>query len=365
VQLALSILCENPRHRTGLSTLFPAFVAAALRHFPEVRWLVFAGPGQPWSVADGRVEVVRRFPANDRLGARLFADHFLVAAEARRRGAAALLTVGFHPVRPAGLPVILHVFSLHHRHQRGLRSAYRRWATARGLRRAALVIANSAWMAAQLPVRPARLLVSPEGVDLDRFRPDGPAGGRALPPEYLLWAGNLYPYKRAELALAAYACLPPATRARFPLLVAGGDWNGGRTRAEAAASRLGLGNTVRFLGWVDDADLPALFRGARAHLLSTAEESFGRSVLEAMACGCPNLLQDLPVLREVTGGAAQFTDFVDPAAAGAALGTLCEDDSLAARIRAAGLRRAADFNFSRLARERVGAILEALGQVTR
>jgi len=297
--------------------------------------------------------------------ARLWADQFRVAAEARRRGAAALLTVGYYPARTAGLPVIMHVFSLHHLRQGGLRSAYRRWALNRGLRRAALVIANSKWTATQLPVRPAPLLVSHEGVDLDRFRPEGPKGGPAWPAEYLLWAGNFYAYKRAELALAAYARLPAALRARFPLLMAGGDWSGGRARAEAAAVHFGVARDVRFLGWVEDAVLPALFRGARAHLLSTAEETFGRSVLEAMACGCPNLLQDLPVLREVTGGVAQFVDFSDSAAAGAGLERLCADEAQVAQLRAAGPRRAAEFGFSRLARERVEAILAAVGATNR
>ena len=336
-------------------------VAEARRLFPQVSWLIFAGPDQPWPVADERVEVVRRFPANDRLLARLWADHFCVAAEARRRGAAALLTVGFCPVRPAGLPVVMHVFSLPHSHQGGLRNIYRRWAVGRGLRRAALVITNSQWTAAQLAVNPEKLLVSYEGVDSGRFRPDGPAGAPELPPHYLLWAANFYPYKRAELALAAYARLPAELRARFPFLLAGGDWAGGRARAEAEAARLGVERDVRFLGWVDDTALPALYRGARAHVLASAEETFGRSVLEAMACGCPCVLQDLPVLHEVTGGAAQFTDFADLPAAAAAMAAVCEDDALAARLRAAGLRRAGEFSFVRLARERVGAVLQMLG----
>ena len=307
------------------------------------------------------MELVRRFSANDRLAARLWADHFCVAAEARRQGAAALLTVGFCPARTAGLPVVMQVFSLRHRRERGARSGYRQWAVTRGLRRAALVIANSRWAAAQLDVPPEKLLVSHEGVDAERFRPEGPAGAPALPPPYLLWAANFYPYKRAGLALAAYARLPAELRARFPLVLAGGDWAGGRARAEAEAARLGVARDVRFLGWIDDAALPALYRGARAHVLATAEETFGRSVLEAMACGCPCVLQDLPVLREVTGSAAQFTDFTDTPAAAAAIAAVCADDALAARLRAEGLRRAGEFSFARLAQERVGAILRVLG----
>ena len=113
MKLALSILCENPARKTGLTSLFDEFVAHALRLFPDVYWVVFAGPNQAWTLDDPRVEVVRRYPANDRLGPRLVADHFLVPASARQRGAAALLTVGFAPVRRC-LPTIMHLFSLQH-----------------------------------------------------------------------------------------------------------------------------------------------------------------------------------------------------------------------------------------------------------
>jgi glycosyltransferase involved in cell wall biosynthesis len=308
------------------------------------------------------VEVVRRFPANDRLLARLKADHFQVAREAKSCGAAALLTVGFCPLRQAGLPTVMHVFTVHHLHPgAGLRGMYRRWATENGLRRAALVITNSRWTAAQLGVEPGRVLVSYEGLQPQLFQPDGPVGATMLPASYLLWASNFYPYKRAELSLAAYARLSSNLRARFPLVLVGGDWNGGRARAEAVAQQLGLSGDVRFLGWVDDATLPALYRGARAHILSTAEETFGRSVLEAMACGCPCVVQDLPVLHEVTADSALFVDFRNTDAASSALEAICTDDALAGRLRARGLQRAKEFSFARLAGERVQAILRVIG----
>jgi glycosyltransferase involved in cell wall biosynthesis len=358
--LALSMLCENPRRRTGLTTLFHGFIAEALRQFPAVHWLLFAGPDQPWDLVDPRIEVVREFPANDRRLARLWADHFRVGPAARRRGAAALLTVGFGPMRAAGLPVVMQVFSLHHLHgEGGWQAGYRRAAVKRGLRQAALVITNSQWTAGQLVAR-GRVLVSPEGLDHTVFNPAGPAGGAGVPSPYLLWVSNFYAYKRVGLVLAAYARLAPALRARWPLVLVGGDWAGGRERAEAQAGELGVAADTRFLGWVEDAALPALYRGARAHVLSTAEETFGRSVTEAMACGCPCVLQDLPVLREVAGDAALFVDFADAVAAAEALRRICTDEALAATLRRDGVKRAADFGYARLARERVTAILETL-----
>lgn len=354
------MLCENPRRRTGLTTLFHGFIAEALQQYPQVNWLLFAGPEQPWDIVDPRVDVVRKYPANDRRMARLWADHFRVAPEARRRGAEALVTVGFVPVRTAGLPIVMHVFTLHHlRPGGGLGALYRRWAISRGLKKAALVIANSKWTAAHLGGR-ERMVVSPEGLRHDEFHPEGPVGAAGLPAKYLLWAANFYPYKRAEHALAAYAQLAPELRKKFPLVLVGGDWNGGRARAQECAQQLGLANDTRFLGWIDDAALPALYRGARAHVLPTAEETFGKSVTEAMACGCPCVLQELLVLREVAAGAALFVDFTDTTAAGEALRRICTDDQLAAELRAAGLKRAAEFSYARLARERMTAILATL-----
>jgi glycosyltransferase involved in cell wall biosynthesis len=361
VQLALSILCENPKRRTGLSTLFPAFISETLKLFPEISWLIFAGPEQDWRITDERIAVVRRFAANDRLYARLCADHFHVPRVAKSFGAAALLTVGFCPIMRAGLPTAMHVFTVHHRGAGiGLRSGYRKWAINHGVKNASLIITNSRWTASRLQVNPERLLVSYEGLDADLFRPEGPGYKGFSGGSYLLWASNFYRYKRVELVLGAYAQIPATLRAKYPLVMVGGDWSGERGRAEALVQKLGLGRNVHFLGWVDDETLPALYRGARAHVLSTAEETFGRTVLEAMACGCPCVLQDLPVLREVTDGSALFVDFTDQTAAGAALTKICSDDALARSLREKGLRRSRDFSFARLAKERIEAILKML-----
>ena len=357
--LALTTLCENPRRRTGLSTLWPEWVRAARRLYPHVHWLVFAPPESAAAYASEGVELVTSLPANDRRQARLWADHWRVGPLARQRGASALITVGFVPWRSAGLPVAMQVLSLHHRSGRSPRAWYRRAALTHGLRRARRVICNSAWTGAQLAAAGDRLVVSPEGVATERFTAYGASGYGELPPGYFLWASNFYPYKRAELALAAYARLPVEMRARRPFVLAGGDWAGGRARAEQVAHRLGLGNDVRFLGWVPDEALPALYRGAGAFVLSSAEETFGRSVLEAMACGCVTVLQDLPVLREVTGGAAFWTDFSKTDLAARALEAAVTEGAVAA-VRSAGLARAANFSFERLARERTEAVLAML-----
>ena len=65
LKLAFSLLCEHPSRKTGLTTLFHEFVSHALKLYPEIDWIVFAGSGQEWTVDSPRVQVVRRYPAND------------------------------------------------------------------------------------------------------------------------------------------------------------------------------------------------------------------------------------------------------------------------------------------------------------
>ena len=58
---------------------------------------------------------------------------------------------------------------------------------------------------------------------------------------------------------------------------------------------------VHLLGLVDDADLPALYSGARMLALVSLYEGFGLPVLEAMACGTPVITSNLSSLPEVGG----------------------------------------------------------------
>ncbi len=109
-------------------------------------------------------------------------------------------------------------------------------------------------------------------VDVERFA-TGPVGQGA--GGYFLWVGALAPYKRLDVALEAFR------RLGAPLWVAGDG-------QQAELLRRGRPASVRWLGPVSDAELPALYQGARA-LVFPGEEDFGIVPLEAMASGRPVL----------------------------------------------------------------------------
>jgi glycosyltransferase involved in cell wall biosynthesis len=370
LKLALTILAENPSRKTGLSTLFHEFVSGSLNLFPDVSWLIFAGPNQEWKVADPRVELIRDFPANDHLNRRIFADHFQVPAVARKRGASALLTVGFVPTRKC-LPTVMHVLSLQTLDKRNrlgfLRQFYRNSMIKYNWPQADLVITNSKWTANQVlsfyPKFHDLMVISYEGLQHEIFHPGATANEPhwikekfGVEPGYFLWISNFYPYKQAERLITGYARLDPETRRRHPLVMAGGNWLNGLETAQAQAKLLGVGQDVKFLGWIDDESLAPLYRQAAAFCLASREETFGRCVIEAMACGTPCVVNDIPIMHEVTNGNALIVDFEHADVVADALRKLAIGGTQAAHLRDQGLARAREFTFEKLTAERMTAI---------
>lgn len=106
-------------------------------------------------------------------------------------------------------------------------------------------------------------------VETARFQP-------VAPPEvgdYFLIVSRLIPYKRIDLAVQA------ATRLGLPLKIGGKGRDLDRLKSMA-------GETVEFLGFVDDAELPALMAKCKAFLF-TGLEDFGITPVQAQACGRP------------------------------------------------------------------------------
>src|SRR5207244_1385557 len=111
----------------------------------------------------------------------------------------------------------------------------------------------------------------------------------------------------------------------------------------------GLEGDVARLGYLPDAELASLYRGARALAYPSLLEGFGFPPLEAMAAGVPVLCGDIPVLREVAGDAALFADPTDEAALSVALRDIAKDADLRARLIERGRERAAAFGWRRAA----------------
>jgi glycosyltransferase involved in cell wall biosynthesis len=141
------------------------------------------------------------------------------------------------------------------------------------------------------------------GVDTQRFAPgpgeDGLAEGLGIPSGRLIFSSRaLRPIYRQEVVIDAFARLPSDT---VLVLTARNAEAGYLTALREQVERLGLGDRVRFLDDVPDADLPHLLRLAAVVVSVPASDGFPVSVLEAMASGTLVVATDLPPIRPVLG----------------------------------------------------------------
>lgn len=376
MKIGLSLLCEQPTRKTGLTSLFTYFISEALRCYEDLEVVIFCAEGQDLEVPSDRVFRACGFPANDRLVKRLIAEHFRIGPTARDMGCDVLLTTGLTPIF-ARIPSAMHLLTLHHlstdNQIGGLRSLYRGWATDHGLKKADLVITNTRFACNQIlsvaPEVAPKLLQSYEGIDRRLFHHRKTEAEAALLRErfgieggYFFWCSNFYPYKQAELMMEAWCDLPLEVREAVPMvMVGGGAWGESKQRTMAIAERRGASAQVKMLGWVNDEEVPILFRHASVFVHPSREETFGRSVLEAMASGVPCVVQGIPVMHEVTASHALIIDYSDRAAATAAMLEALKDDATRQRLIAGGLSRAQEFSFERLAVERIEALRRMLG----
>jgi len=201
---------------------------------------------------------------------------------------------------------------------------------------------------------PEKVEVLYSGVDA-RFRPEPEPGEQerlrtryGLDRPYVLSVGTLQPRKNFVRLIRAFAHLPDTGRV---LVIAGGrGWLYESVLEEAARHP----DRVRILGFVEDADLPALYRGADLFVFPSFYEGFGLPPLEAMACGVPVVCSGVSSLPEVAGDAALLVDPEDEDGLMGAMERALEDEGLRQEMMARGRARAAQFTWEQAARRLMG-----------
>lgn len=172
------------------------------------------------------------------------------------------------------------------------------------------------------------------------------------PQGYSLYVGTIEPRKNIDRLLDAYEALPDALRRHYPLVLAGGPgWRSEHTHARMA--RAASAGWLHYLRYVPQADLPALYAGARLFAYPSLYEGFGLPVLEAMASGVPVVTSNVSSLPEVVGDVALSIPPEDTDALRTALARGLQDQAWRAHAIVAGPERAAQFTWERCVNQTV------------
>ena len=176
--------------------------------------------------------------------------------------------------------------------------------------------------------------------------------------DYVLCVGIYKPRKNhAGLLTAFRKMLDSGCQAQ---LVVAGPMGEGEPVLRRLAREFGIAEHVIFTGFVNDADLRALYFGARVYACPSVYEGFGFTVLEAMACGTPVVCSSATSLPEVAGKAALYFNPHNPEEMASQLVRAFSGDGLRTSLIAEGHRNLLRFNWKETARQTLAVYHQAL-----
>jgi glycosyltransferase involved in cell wall biosynthesis len=204
-------------------------------------------------------------------------------------------------------------------------------------------------------LHPDRIKVIPNGVDL-RFTPctaDPLFRARFnLPRRYVLFLGETTANKNIRRAIDAVHLVRTRHNADVEFIVAGLPGTEDLMLKRYVESNH-LQNEVRFVGYVDDIELPQLYANASVFLFPSLSEGFGIPPLEAMRCGIPVVAARATCLPEVLGDSAVWVDPQSTESIAAGLWSALEDEKVRNEAIAKGFLRAEQFSWTKMALETV------------
>jgi len=181
-----------------------------------------------------------------------------------------------------------------------------------------------------------KVITIPAGVDTSKFHPLNVSTDMG---RYILFVGSLEPRKNLFGLLKAW----DEINERHPnisLVIAGTSGSAFRKLSYPSAA-----DRVRWIGYVPETNLPALYAGADLFVLPSFDEGFGLPVLEAMACGTPVIASDGGALPEAVGDAGMVFNLSDPSGLSNAINEGLSNSNLRNSLKEKGLARAKLFSW--------------------
>lgn len=214
---------------------------------------------------------------------------------------------GYIPPLYSGSPYVITIHDLNHLDRKEnsslMKRIFYRLVIMRGCKKAKYIFTVSEFSKARIidwaGVREDKVINVGNGVS-DAFSPDGDEMG--YPFEYILCVSNRKAHKNEIGTLEAFkkAKLPGSLK-----LVFTGKEN---EFVKRKIKELDIEDKVIFTGFIEQEELPKIYRGAKALIFVSFYEGFGLPVLEAMASGVPVITSSTSSLGEIAGSAAYLVN---------------------------------------------------------
>ncbi len=176
--------------------------------------------------------------------------------------------------------------------------------------------------------------------------------------KFILYTGGANWNKNLLRLLEAFSSVKSSHKIPHKLVLVG-QINWGYEKMISKVHQLGLDNEIIFTGYVSDEDVVYLYNGAEFFIYPSLLEGFGISAVEAMACGCPLAVSNIPVFKEVVQDAGILFDPEDVEDMTQAMTKLITDSDLRQELSKKGLQRSKFFSWEKTARETLNVYKEA------
>lgn len=218
-------------------------------------------------------------------------------------------------------------------------------------------------------VDPSKVVVTYPGISFSSVKNmDTKASNLSMndfPKKFILSVGTIQPRKNYVRLIEAFSRLKGThiDQYRDVSLVIVGKKGWLYDEILQSPKKYGVESSVRFLDFVDDRDLPVLYKKALCFVLPSLYEGFGLPVLEAMAYSCPVVVSNVSSLPEIAGGAGVYVEAENvQSIADAIHKTILEIKSLEGKKRIkAGLEQVKKFSWESAAKKTL-EILEKVGK---
>jgi glycosyltransferase involved in cell wall biosynthesis len=205
----------------------------------------------------------------------------------------------------------------------------------------------------KLKLNPSKVSVVYNGVDSRFFNRADPATKIAILNKhgisfpYIFFMGNTEPRKNTIGAIKAFKIFCEQNPNLTHKFVIKGLTEPQLSEKIKEAGAITFADRIHHIGYIDAADLPAIYQGAEALWFPSFSEGFGLPIIESMASGTPVITSSVSVMPEIAGDAALYVDPYQPRELAIQTKLLLNNPSLKNELIQKGATRAASFTWDR------------------